>query len=68
MEMKYWYAVTIDDDTDHGLGSFDYEEALAIAADRKATCPFSIVKICTIDDDDDYCLEEEVFEFEEEEF
>lgn len=60
--MKYWYAVMMDhEDTDWGTGSFDLEEAKAMA--RKYNEGFIAVIDANYDDDgnattDGVCVEE----------
>ena len=57
-----WYAVTVGDDNDHGMGSFDWNEAYSMACELAENDPDSEIRICTVDYRDDYCIEEESLE------
>lgn len=57
-EPRVWYAVQLDsEDTDHGTGSFDREEAICMARKYRAA-GYSEAYIAMIDTKDDYCIDE----------
>lgn len=60
-ERKLWYAVTVDNENDWGIGSTFYSEAVRIAEDWAQKYPTSVIRILTIDDGDDpVCIDEEI--------
>lgn len=55
---KVWYAVMRDnEDTDHGYGSFDLENAIKMANDMRKDGDADAY-IAVIDPEDDFCLDE----------
>lgn len=57
-EPRVWYAVQLDsEDTDHGTGSFDREEAICMARKYRAS-GYPEAYIAMIDTKDDYCIDE----------
>lgn len=55
---RVWYAVLCDrDDTDHGTGSYDREEAIRMAREYRRQGDTEAY-IALIDPEDDYCIDE----------
>lgn len=57
-ENRIWYALMLDrEDTDHGTGSFDREEAICMAREYRAS-GYPEAYVALIDPKDDYCIGE----------
>lgn len=55
---KVWYAVMMDnEDTDHGTGSFNMEEAIE-KAQKMRNDGYADAHVAVIDPEDDFCFEE----------
>lgn len=60
-ERKLWYAVTVDNDNDWSLGSYDYEAACDIADEERDRNKASVIRLLTIDDGiDPVCINEAI--------
>lgn len=52
--MKNWYAVQVGDNFDCGDGSYDYDEAVAMAESESAWHPEEEIRIAVCSDGSDY--------------
>lgn len=52
--MKNWYAVQVGDNFDCGDGSYDYDEAVAMAESEAAWHPEEEIRIAVCSDGSDY--------------
>ena len=52
--MKNWYAVQVGDNFDCGDGSYDYDEAVAMAESESAWHPVEEIRIAVCSDGSDY--------------
>lgn len=60
-EQKLWYAVTVDNENEWGLGSYDYEAACDIADEERDRNKASVIRLLTIDDGvDPVCINEAI--------
>lgn len=55
--MRVWYAVCVDRDVDHGIGSTRKREAYKMARAAHRYHPDSRVEIAVVDSKDDFCLD-----------
>lgn len=52
--MNDWYAVQVGDDFDCGNGSYDYDEAVAMAESEASSHPEEEIRIAVCSDGSDY--------------
>ena len=60
--MEKWYAIQHGDDYDCGTGSYDYDEAVAMAAAEAAWHPGEEIRIAVCSDGSDYVEREIIIE------